>query len=375
MRVEGTGPYTLYLDGIKRTIVEDFWPDRDTGFEFDPNYMYVICRLRVSDGEKVGGKLSIKLPDGRCVTVPNPPVNLTSIEGDSTILDLHENNLEPIDEYYNSDEFILQNPLTDPLCAKIPDVFEHGDEKIFGRLPDGTWLQFDPRLELQSNSLESPLPDGGKNIKLKSGGETQCSNVPRTFLNEDSCVPSSNSCQISETYEELEIFLDDTAISKLHTLTGRYVYRIIGLNVVDQSSTSNMMGSNMLEHPCTKEMKSRWIPKASTCNPTVLGSGTHETLHDLLSTTSDLNPNLRDIHFPSSGKSCDASDTNPEIEILVDGVCWKRVHDDYLSVYDMSYWVDNHPGGPDKIIKWAENGGTMLVFPNRYVGVDIAEVQ
>ena len=33
---------------------------------------------------------------------------------------------------------------------------------------------------------------------------------------------------------------------------------------------------------------------------------------------------------------CDAGDTEPEIEIEVDEVCWRRVHDEYMSVFDVS---------------------------------------
>ncbi len=363
MEGTGLGPHTLYLQGAKRTIVQDFWPDRDDGFQFDPNFLYKICDLSIGS-ENVGGIIGIRLPDQRCVRVPNPDVDLNSIEGTSLILDLAVDDLEPIDTHYRNGEYILQKALTNPLCGRIPDVFQVGDEKVFGRLADGSYLQFDPRLALQMNSLKSPLPDGGKSIRIKSGGPTKCMNVPRTFLNEDTCQPSSNSCQNSDTYEELEISLEDVTISNLYTLTGRYVYRIEGLNVVDQVDGSK------LDHPCKKELRSRWIPKEtnSACNPTALHSSTNETLLDLISSASDpSNPYLRDIYFPSSGKSCDSRDTNPDIEIWVDGVCWKRVHEDYLSVYDMSYWAENHPGGQQAIKKWSNNGGTVLVFPNGYV--------
>jgi hypothetical protein len=141
------------------------------------------------------------------------------------------------------------------------------------------------------------------------------------------------------------------------------MYRIEGLNVVDQDNPSIK-----LEHPSTPNLRSRWVPKDSNdgaCNPTQLGSTTNETLYVLLSQGgSGENAHLKDIYFPESGSSCDGADTNPEIEIVVGGVCWQRVHEEFMSVYDMTYWVDNHPGGPDKITKWSDNNGTVLVFPN-----------
>ena len=30
----------------------------------------------------------------------------------------------------------------------------------------------------------------------------------------------------------------------------------------------------------------------------------------------------------------------------------------------MTYWVDHHPGGAYKIMKWSENNGTILVYPS-----------
>jgi hypothetical protein len=34
----------------------------------------------------------------------------------------------------------------------------------------------------------------------------------------------------------------------------------------------------------------------------------------------------------------------------------------------MTYWVDNHPGGPDKITKWSQNNGTYLIYPSLLQG-------
>ena len=94
LRVEGSGPYTLYLDGAKRTIVDDFWLEKDSGFQFDPTFMYIICRV----DERVGGRIGITLQDGRCVDAENPAVNLTSIEGSSRILDIAVDDLATIDD-------------------------------------------------------------------------------------------------------------------------------------------------------------------------------------------------------------------------------------------------------------------------------------
>ena len=61
----------------------------------------------------------------------------------------------------------------------------------------------------------------------------------------------------------------------------------------------------------------------------------------LLRSTSDQNPFIRDVYFPSSGTYCNITDTDPEIEIVVDGACWRRVHEDHMSVYDVSFFSIN----------------------------------
>ena len=92
-----------------------------------------------------------------------------------------------------------------------------------------------------------------------------------------------------------------------------------------------------LDHPCTPDVRSRWERKdIIECNPTDLYGNTTQSLTELLSESGDSNPYIRDIIFPKEGKMCEASDTEPEIEIEVDGVCWKRVHDEYMSVFDVS---------------------------------------
>ena len=196
-----------------------------------------------------------------------------------------------------------------------------------------------------AQALSSPLIDGGKATEILSAGATLCSNVPRTFLNEDLCVLAEDACRPS-VVTDTDILLDNSTIIALYNLTGQYVYGIKGVNVVDQYEEV-YDNAWKLPHPCTPSLRSRWeATSVLGCNATNLSSSTNETLTGLLSDESDENPYIKDIYFPETGSLCNASDTNPEIEIIVGDVCWKRVHDDYFSVYDMTYWVSNHPGGP-----------------------------
>ena len=138
-----------------------------------------------------------------------------------------------------------------------------------------------------------------------------------------------DACKASSGTNQVDILLDNSTIAMLNNLTGRYVYAIQGLLV-------NYDGI-ILEHPCTPGLRSRWEPKdMSDCNPTQLYSGTSQTLSNLLSNSGDRNPFMRDIHFPEEGTFCNNSDTDPEIEIVVDGECWTRVHPEHKSVFDVS---------------------------------------
>lgn len=359
------GPYTLYLDGNVRTVVDDFWLSKNDTYTFDPDFEYYLCSVH---GESSSGQLWIRLEDGICVQAENPRVDIAGLENElAYVLDLRgvDGQLIPIDEAFTSgEEFILPTALQDDLCRNIPSVRERGDEQIFGQLSDGSWLLFDPRLNIENNTPDTPLMDGGKAKELASGGTTLCSNVPRTFLNEDGCILSSNACKPSAN-TEIEVLLEDDTIKNLYNLTGRYVYGLKGLHVVDQNDNSEYPWK--LPHPCTDTLRSRWMRKdPADCNPSDIYSGTNATLVDLLSAETDSNPHIRDIFFSSDTHHCNETDTDPDIEITFGNECWKRVHSDYLSVYDMTYWVNRHPGGAHHIKKWAENDDAFLVFPNSH---------
>ena len=109
------------------------------------------------------------------------------------------------DSYQAGDEFILSTPLTTSACDALPDPWNKSDDSfplapIFGRsFINGTaeYLLYDPRLILMENPIENPLADGGGEITAKTNGATFCSNAPRTFLNEEHCLLSSETTACS----------------------------------------------------------------------------------------------------------------------------------------------------------------------------------
>lgn len=235
--------------------------------------------------------------------------------------------LEQIDvDRSRGGDYILYGGLNDALCSQLSDVTEESDAPVFGQLPDGSWLQWDPIMILEENTVDSPLPDGGGLVRSLSGEETRCSNAPRTFLNEDNCFlsDSSHACGSAGT-PALTIDLNTDNIHELHRISGQYVYAILGLPVRDFYGAT-------LPSPCELGLRSRWeIVDAAECpNPPVLGSETNKSLVELLIQrgNSDTNPLLRDIYFPTRGKSCNQTDIDNlvEVEIVIDSQCFRRVH-------------------------------------------------
>ena len=78
-------------------------------------------------------------------------------------------------------------------CANIPTT-ANGDDgpPVLARTVAGEWLIFTPRIRMETNTLEAPLPDGGA-ASWAEGRTQYCSAVPRTLFNENDCVLSSSS--------------------------------------------------------------------------------------------------------------------------------------------------------------------------------------
>jgi hypothetical protein len=88
-----------------------------------------------------------------------------------------------------------------------------------------------------------------------------CSNAPRTFLNADSCVLSSVPYACGSTTAQAGILIDisEKSILDLSALSGRYLYAVAGLPVVD-------VDGRKIAHPCTVGYRSRWeVQAGKTC--------------------------------------------------------------------------------------------------------------
>jgi len=370
---------TIKLNGQVRTTVRSLAFDDNSEYTLEFNREYTMCGLPAEYEDGVF-KIKVNETTNECEDLPNPLVhfNPSSVQP-LNVLNLPNvsiGTLEHIDELRShGGEYILVNGLSDDLCDQLNDVTEERDPQVFGKLPDGSWLLFDPRmlLEENKNTPESHIPDGGGLVRSLTGDQTKCANVPRTFLNEDQCSLSDSTmaCGSAGT-PNLLIELNTDNILEFHNITGQYVYAIDGLPLRDVDNTTQ-------PSPCELGLRSRWeIVDAGDCTPTPMGAETNATLVELLvqKENSDMNPYLRDIYFPISGKSCNSSDADNlvEAEIIIGSQCFRRVHQDHFSVYDFTFWTaeNTHPGNmvadmhghPNPIKKWMDvDDSVILVYP------------
>lgn len=385
--------------GHPRTVVQDLrWRNNFIDDKFptwDPNHAYTFCS---SPYEYTGGRVFLRTkpfdgaPRGDCREISedigNPAINFTGFESymGPYVFNLpNDGSLKLVDEWKDSgatksdDRYYLANGLSNDLCNTVPTQAEDFDKPIFGIHPTEGVLQWDPRLALEENTLESPISDGGGTAETATDGKTFCSNVPRTFQNYEHCIFSkeASACGATASPDDTTIELDSNNILQLHALTGRYVYAIRGLKVKQGQFNYE------IEHPCTPGLRSRWERESgTTCdNPTRLRQKTRKAIRRLIAVSNDSNPYIRDITFPATGVECDSDDTEVEIEIQVRTDCWKRVHPEHLGVFDMTHWTlpNTHPGNTatddsdsarparnHPIKKWLDKGSPILVYPSNH---------
>lgn len=115
-------------------------------------------------------------------------------------------------------EVLLVNGLDDnPICNLIPAFNSESDAPVFGRLPDGSWLAWTPKVILETNGpsinagpgemTSNVLNDGGGKASAETVGELLCSNVARAFNNEETCFLSTD----TDACPSAEVKFSDTS--------------------------------------------------------------------------------------------------------------------------------------------------------------------
>jgi hypothetical protein len=252
-------------------------------------------------------------------------------------------------------ELLLVNGSTDPVCANVPPFAEESDAPIFGKLPNGEWIQWTPTIQLEDNGpsindvnkTAGVLSDGGGQTFIDTGEKVKCSNVPRSFINEDTCFLSSSSkaCSASQPIGETLISMNTSNVIQFYHLADKYVYAVQGLDMEEIG-----------EHACVKS-DSRWtFDLNTTCSsPTPLLQNTTMALVDAIQISKDTNEYIKDVtRTLACNQSLDETVDKIDIEIQIGSDCYYHVHPDHHNVYDFSGWVTKHPGGEERIQQWAE---------------------
>jgi hypothetical protein len=82
--------------------------------------------------------------------------------------------------------YLLKSPLAESSCASLLPFNAFGPP-VYAQTASGEWLQFDPRIVMEENTVTAPLPDGGA-ASWSANRTLECSNVKRNFINEATCV-------------------------------------------------------------------------------------------------------------------------------------------------------------------------------------------
>jgi hypothetical protein len=315
--------------------------------------------------------VSVKLGTGtQCVIVQggNPPVNFESSDPQPNrvlvLPDIASGSII-VSRSFNAtpENIFLVDSLSNDICAKIPQMICcNGQGSVFGLMSTGQYMIFEPRLIFRSNTIETPLVDGGGGTVLATDYNAQCANAPRTFLNEKYCFMSNStiSCSPSNSPDG-SIVLSNTSITTFfNATTGHlYIYVIDGLRIEDDSS---------IPPPCTVGTISRWRRQQTDKCITNAQADTAALFQQLITQSTDTSTIIRDIIFPSQS-SCNTLDmARKMLKIQIGPDCWITTHPDNLNVYDFTYWTLNgtHPGNTaltNPIGKFAVAGSSTLLYP------------
>jgi len=146
--------------------------------------------------------------------------------------------------------------------------------------------------------------------------------------------------------------LDQLAIFSIQDMSESKIFAIDGLKFDDTSSRL----------PCTSSMRSRWIPvDTSECDtPSVpIDMTTEAEFAQAIYASNGDNPFMRDIEFSGECFVDDATKVGMVAFVDEESQCYKNVHPDHMSVYDVTEWVDLNGLNTTEL-----NDTAILVYPD-----------
>ena len=227
---------------------------------------------------------------------------------------------------------------------------------------DGIYYMYDPRIVTLDNDLDKPFNFSA--IPLNALGHpstTMCSNTPKTFLNEHTCI-RTHGCTPVAFGDPDSFMLNETTLREFYRATDRFVYAI--------DDITHTMPDHPSIHPCSGDH--RWRNLGGPCDvyggATALDNVTLGLLFTALNTSTDGNLRVKDLRKVT----CTGTPAPNAIgaKVQVNGTCWQHTYMHNLNVYDFTWFstASNHPGNIERvqfypIQRFAKNGQVVLRYP------------
>ena len=334
---DSDGKFELRVDGVLRALVDSFAVDAS----LKP---YAICRVE----ERVGGAVGVgSAADcaNTAVDIVNPAITVPAAAAsafhhsfaasDATFADLP-----------NIQDVVLLSALTAGCPAAFAKAGAPRKDMFVTTASTGKTYKLDNRLKLVTNTMDNPATVVG----FASGGEVQtaaasgeCPTVPKTFVNEATCVRKTTCAATSFT--SARFTWNEAAARQFYSVSGKYVYRFEGLRLEGKYQTA----------VCETNYVSRWWNHSAPCGSGSIGAatagidaGTVATVVKALNESTDTaNPFVRDVNVKqvadaaASGSqlACATTAATIGMRVEVGGVCWEHVHPDHYDVRDASTWT------------------------------------
>jgi len=336
-----SGSIYLNVDGIVRTEV----PNRPSAEYNIPTTSYVICRkdpnqdsMRMSDFHYAAsagqyGTLLVASDSASCampISIEMPSVQFTDAT-DAFGSALPQVTLMDI----SGDPNVIEAKLLDQLGSSSCDDFKKTWPNFVQEQGTGLYYVEDRRLELYDNTNSSSTTKSGML-------GNRCPRVPRTFLNEDTCIPRAD-CGPPVFSGEFTLTAEN--LRKFYEIDNKYVYRLSNLPLV---------GTN---NPC-RTNTNRFVRKDFDNDSSGCASDSGPEFPSIVTAIETYLGGLSD---PSSAIVIDIEDTSMgctdnnddslggSFSVTIPGgsqACFTHSYQYEYSVFVMNDWAANHPGNP-----------------------------
>eukprot|EP00804_Cyclotella_cryptica_P011127 CCRYP_019061-RA/>CCRYP_019061-RA protein AED:0.09 eAED:0.09 QI:216/1/1/1/0.83/0.69/13/1964/1704 len=335
----GFGTFYLKVDGVARTEVSQ----RPSVTFSIPGTSYVICRkdpVVMSDfyyhaptgeygslfvsttADGCNMPISIRMPAvyfsnpvhafGKSV----PRVNVANITGDPNVFEAK----------------LLQDVVSPFTCSDFKKSWPNF-------VQDASTLQYyveDRRAELYDNT-------DGSYTQKKRLLDGRCPQSPRTFLNEDTCVPRAD---CSPPVYSGEFILNATNLRKFYTMDGKYVYRIQDLPLVETPSPCDTNTNRFVRKNAGSDgggcvnANTNFPSIASAIKTALSGRSIADQKAARVIDIEDISLNCNDPNDAALGASFNVKLSDNSL------TCWTHSYYREWSCFVMNDWASNHPGNP-----------------------------